>query len=129
MKLVNFSPLLKMTCRLGTSIAFLVILSGSCEAASLVNLHSFDFFFNGETPYSSLVPGSNGDFYGTTFEGGPANAGVIFETASNGPLITVYSFTNGVDGAFPQAGFDPGKRRKFLRHRSPGRRQRFGNAF
>ncbi|HUD49183.1 MAG TPA: choice-of-anchor tandem repeat GloVer-containing protein [Candidatus Baltobacteraceae bacterium] len=71
---------------------------------SVINLHSFDVFLSGEVPYSSLVQGSNGLFYGTTFQGGSANAGVIFEVASNGAVNTLYTFTNGVDGCFPQAG-------------------------
>ncbi len=88
------------------SAAFLALLPISSKAigVSVVNLHSFDIFFNGEVPYSSLVQGANGLFYGTTFEGGGANAGVIFEVASNGEVNTLYTFTNGVDGAFPEAG-------------------------
>ncbi len=104
MKFTSFGQFIKVSRVLVLFLACFVIHPVSCKAASLVNLHSFDIFLNGETPYSSLVQGSNGDFYGTTFEGGPANAGVIFETASNGPPNTLYSFTNGVDGAFPQAG-------------------------
>jgi uncharacterized repeat protein (TIGR03803 family) len=71
---------------------------------SVINLHSFDVFVNGVAPYSSLIQGANGLFYGTTFQGGSANTGVIFDVASNGAVNTVYTFTNGVDGAFPQAG-------------------------
>ena len=88
------------------SAAFLALLSISSEGTgvSVVNLHSFDVFLNGEVPYSSLVQGVNGLFYGTTFQGGGANAGVIFDVASNGAVNTLYTFTNGMDGAFPQAG-------------------------
>jgi uncharacterized repeat protein (TIGR03803 family) len=73
-------------------------------SVSVINLRSFDVYYNGEAPYSSLVQGANGLFYGTTFEGGSANAGVVFEVASNGAVNTLYTFTGGVDGAFPQAG-------------------------
>jgi uncharacterized repeat protein (TIGR03803 family) len=91
------------------SAALLAFLPVSSEGTgvSVVNLHSFDVFLNGEVPYSSLVQGANGLFYGTAFEGGAANAGVIFEMASNGAVNTLYMFTNGVDGAFPQAGLVP----------------------
>jgi len=88
------------------SAAFLVLPPLSSEAAgvTVVNLHSFDVYVNGEIPYSSLVQGANGLFYGTTYQGGAAGAGVIFDVASNGAVNTLYSFTNGVDGALPQAG-------------------------
>jgi uncharacterized repeat protein (TIGR03803 family) len=86
--------------------AILALLPVTSQGAgvSVINLHSFDDYYNGEAPYSSLVPGANGLFYGTTFEGGSANAGVIFEMASNGAVNTLYTFTGGMDGAFPQAG-------------------------
>jgi uncharacterized repeat protein (TIGR03803 family) len=88
------------------SAAALALLPVASRGAgvSVINLHSFDVFFNGEAPSGSLVQGPNGLFYGTTFEGGSANAGVIFDVSSNGAVNTLYTFTNGVDGAFPQAG-------------------------
>jgi uncharacterized repeat protein (TIGR03803 family) len=67
-------------------------------------LHSFDLFLNGAEPYGNLVQGANGLFYGTTDQGGAANAGVVFEVASNGTMSVLYSFTNGVDGGYPEAG-------------------------
>ncbi|MGO8700135.1 MAG: choice-of-anchor tandem repeat GloVer-containing protein [Limisphaerales bacterium] len=81
-------------------------ISSKGAGVSVVTLHSFDdsYFYNGEAPSSSLVQGANGLFYGTTLEGGSANAGVIFEVGSNGAVNTLYTFTGGVDGAFPQAG-------------------------
>jgi uncharacterized repeat protein (TIGR03803 family) len=88
------------------SAVFLSLLPISSKGVgvSVANLHSFDDFYNGEAPYSSLVQGANDLFYGTTFEGGANNAGVIFEVASNGAVNTLYTFTGGVDGAFPPAG-------------------------
>jgi uncharacterized repeat protein (TIGR03803 family) len=86
--------------------AFLALLPVPSEGTgvSVVNLHSFDVFLNGSTPYGSLVQGPGGLFFGTTFEGGIDNAGVVFEVASNGVMSVLYSFTNGVDGGFPEAG-------------------------
>jgi uncharacterized repeat protein (TIGR03803 family) len=79
-------------------------LSSKGGGLSIVNLHSFGLFANGAAPFCRLVQGSNGLFYGTTFQGGSANAGVVFEVASNGVMSALYSFTNGVDGAYSQAG-------------------------
>jgi uncharacterized repeat protein (TIGR03803 family) len=89
---------------------FLALLPAACEGGGLsfVNLHSFDLSFNGAEPYGSLVQGANGFFYGTTDQGGNGNAGVVFEVASNGAMSVLYAFTNGVDGAYPEAGLAPG---------------------
>ena len=86
--------------------AFLALLPASSGAAglSVANLHSFGLFLNGSSPYASLVQGSNGLFYGTTEYGGNDNAGVVFQVASNGAISALYSFTNGSDGGYPQAG-------------------------
>jgi uncharacterized repeat protein (TIGR03803 family) len=89
---------------LSAAILALLPVTSRGTGVSVINLHSFDVDFNGEAPSGSLVQGANGLFYGTTFEGGSANAGVIFDVSSNGAVNTVYTFTNGVDGAFPQAG-------------------------
>ncbi|HUD45291.1 MAG TPA: choice-of-anchor tandem repeat GloVer-containing protein, partial [Candidatus Baltobacteraceae bacterium] len=84
--------------------AFLLAVRSEGAGLSVVNLHSFDVFLNGAVPYASLVQGANGLLYGTTFEGGIDNAGVVFEVASNGTMSALYTFTNGVDGGFPEAG-------------------------
>jgi uncharacterized repeat protein (TIGR03803 family) len=86
--------------------AFLACLPIPSEATglSVVNLHSFDLFVNGAVSYASLVQGPNGLFYGTTFQGGSNDSGVVFEVASNGTMSALYSFTNGTDGGYPEAG-------------------------
>jgi len=85
---------------------FLALLPVASEGGGLsfANLHSFDLSLNGAEPYGSLVQGANGLFYGTTDQGGNGNAGAVFEVASNGAMSVLYSFTNGVDGGFPEAG-------------------------
>ncbi|HEX4119960.1 MAG TPA: choice-of-anchor tandem repeat GloVer-containing protein [Verrucomicrobiae bacterium] len=90
------------------SSVFLAILPSPSRGAgaSVFNLHSFNIFYNGEIPYSSLVQGADGELYGTTFQGGSTGFGVIYEVATNGTISTLYNFTNGVDGAFPEAGLD-----------------------
>jgi uncharacterized repeat protein (TIGR03803 family) len=89
---------------LGAAFLFLLAISSQATGVSVINLHSFDIFLDGDVPYSALVQGANGHFYGTAFEGGAADAGVVFEVASNGVVSALYSFTNGVDGGFPEAG-------------------------
>jgi uncharacterized repeat protein (TIGR03803 family) len=74
------------------------------RAAEVVNLHSFNYFTDGEVPYSGLAEGPGGILYGTTFQGGSEGYGVVYDVTTNGAINTLYDFTNGVDGAFPQAG-------------------------
>jgi uncharacterized repeat protein (TIGR03803 family) len=62
---------------------------------------------DGELPYAGLVQGSNGNFYGTTQNGGTSGYGTVFEVTSAGTLTTLYNFcseTNCADGALPVSG-------------------------
>ena len=58
--------------------------------------------------YGALIQDSAGNLYGTTYQGGTANVGVVFklEPASQAPWpeTVMYSFTGGADGGYPGAG-------------------------
>ena len=56
---------------------------------------------NGANPEGGLIPGPNGNLYGTTFYGGSNNAGTVFAVTTNGVLTTLASFvgTNGQNPA------------------------------
>src|SRR5580704_12983808 len=58
-------------------------------------------YLDGEGPDANLIQGSNGDFYGTTEEGGSANEGTIFSLTESGTETVLYSFPNQTDGAYP----------------------------
>jgi uncharacterized repeat protein (TIGR03803 family) len=47
---------------------------------------------NGAILFDSLVQGPNGDYYGATWGGGPANGGTVFTITPEGTLATLYSF-------------------------------------
>jgi uncharacterized repeat protein (TIGR03803 family) len=47
---------------------------------------------DGEEPSSSLVEGSDGNFYGTTYSGGAFGGGTVFKVTTLGTLTTLYSF-------------------------------------
>jgi uncharacterized repeat protein (TIGR03803 family) len=48
---------------------------------------------DGETPTSALVPGTDGNFYGTTSYGGTnGGGGTVFKITPTGELTTLYSF-------------------------------------
>ena len=88
-------------------------------AGQLTTLYKFCSLANcadGFEPFSGLVLGTNGNFYGTTTFGGanPVNSqsfGTVFEMTPGGQLTTLHSFcslTNCADGSLPQAGLVQG---------------------
>jgi uncharacterized repeat protein (TIGR03803 family) len=46
---------------------------------------------DGVNPYSGLTLGTDGNFYGTTYDGG-LGAGTVFKVTSSGKITTLYSF-------------------------------------
>src|SRR5580700_9496084 len=58
----------------------------------LTNIHSFGVFTNGAYPRARLVQGNDGNFYGTTYQGGANNFGAIFKITPAGVLTSLYSF-------------------------------------
>ena len=74
---------------------------------TLTTLHSFDWY-DGASPSSVLVQGTDGNFYGTTYGGG-ANQyyGTVFKITPGGTFTSLYSFcaqANCTDGSMPFAG-------------------------
>ena len=67
-------------------------------------LHSFRGGADGANPYSGLLRSSSGTIYGTTYQGGTDNAGVVFEIGPSGHEKVLYTFTGGADGGNPYAG-------------------------
>jgi uncharacterized repeat protein (TIGR03803 family) len=56
---------------------------------------------DGANPCAALVQGSDGYFYGTTREGMVDGCGTVFKISTNGVLTSLYSFTGGNDGEYP----------------------------
>src|SRR4051812_36899824 len=62
------------------------------------------FLNDGLTPYGSLTPDGNGNWYGTTSDGGTAGGyGSVFKIAADGTYSTVAAFDY-TNGARPYAG-------------------------
>lgn len=81
------------------------VLAIQCSQAQTLDvLYSFTGGMDGGVPYSGLVRDAKGNFYGTTSVGGAHNYGAVFELTEAGKESVLYSFTGGVDGAFPLAG-------------------------
>jgi uncharacterized repeat protein (TIGR03803 family) len=64
-------------------------------------LYNFTGGKDGNDPDSRLVMDSDGNLYGTTFDGGDFGAGTVFKVRPNGVQSVLYSFTGGKDGGFP----------------------------
>jgi uncharacterized repeat protein (TIGR03803 family) len=80
----------------------------AASAQTVTRLASFDET-NGENPDGTLVQGTNGNFYGTTFGGGENSSGTVFEVTPTGKLTTLYNFcsqANCADGTDAN-GYDP----------------------
>jgi uncharacterized repeat protein (TIGR03803 family) len=84
---------------------------------------------DGSNPYSALVQGRDGNFYGTTERGGASNNGAIFKMTPEGAITVIYSFcseTNCIDGSEPQAGLVLGTNGNFYGVTSAGGENYFG---
>ncbi|HEX4860007.1 MAG TPA: choice-of-anchor tandem repeat GloVer-containing protein [Rhizomicrobium sp.] len=102
-----------MALRLSMFLTAAVLLSCTgASAASVKVLYSFCALSDcadGEQPSGELLPDGAGGFFGTTIEGGPNNAGEIFDLVPNGggwSLNVLYGFcsqTNCSDGEQPQS--------------------------
>lgn len=71
------------------------------SGGTVTTLHSFDRT-DGAIPYSALVQGTNGNFYGTTSDFGANGYGTVFSITPGGTLTTLHNFDK-TDGAFPYA--------------------------
>lgn len=105
-----------LTCVLLPS--FLAIFRAHGSVASVTTLASFfgsaASGTNGHAPYSGLVQTVDGNFYGTTFQGGsntspaaPFGFGTVYKLTPAGTVTTFASF-NGTNGAKPYAGLTQG---------------------
>jgi uncharacterized repeat protein (TIGR03803 family) len=104
-------------------------------AGALTNLYSFTGRTDGANPFTALVRGSDGYFYGTTQGGGAytnqygQGYGTVFKIGSNGVFTTLHSFTGGNDGAFPEATLVQGTDGNFYGTASYGGRNNVGTVF
>ena len=69
----------------------------------LTSLYSFTGGTDGADPVGGLVQSSDGNFYGTTSDGGTNGLGTVFQISRNGSLNSLYSFTGVSDGAYPRS--------------------------
>ena len=98
-------------------------LTGQITAQTYTTLANFNFS-NGDLPIGGLIQGTDGNFYGTTVEGGTnpcivdrthsrpngvnEDCGTIFKITPSGALTSLHSF-DGKDGEYPESGVIQGK--------------------
>jgi uncharacterized repeat protein (TIGR03803 family) len=63
-------------------------------------IYNFDGTAHGKTPRSGLTLGTDGNFYGTAWQGGTSNYGNIFQITSAGTLTVLHNFSYS-DGGNP----------------------------
>ncbi len=83
----------------GAGTVFEITLSGK-----LTVLHAFsnlDGYAHGYAPVGGLVLASDGNFYGTTNEGGQGQLGTIFKMTPTGTLTTLWDFDYSNYGGYP----------------------------
>ena len=68
---------------------------------ALTPLYSFTGGDDGALPVGGIIRGSDGNFYGTSLEGGTNGGGAVFKISASGAFTSLYSFTGGDDGALP----------------------------
>jgi uncharacterized repeat protein (TIGR03803 family) len=56
---------------------------------------------DGQGPFAALVQGKDGNFYGTTHQGGANDEGTMFKITPAGAETLLHSFTGGSDGSLP----------------------------
>jgi uncharacterized repeat protein (TIGR03803 family) len=64
-------------------------------------LHSFGKSRDGVQPAAGVIGDSAGNLYGTTLEGGAADAGTVFRLTPDGTETVLYSFTGGSYAWYP----------------------------
>jgi uncharacterized repeat protein (TIGR03803 family) len=83
---------------------------------------------NGAAPSAALTLGNDGNFYGTTEEGGSNGVGTVFKVALNGMLTSLVSF-NVANGEFPCAALTLGNDGNFYGTTSEGGNYGYGTIF
>src|SRR5713226_6501116 len=88
---------------LATAIVWLVASAARAQVAETI-LHRFvNDGTDGKFPYASLLQATDGNFYGTTSQGGAFGLGTVFQITPDNTVTVLHSFAGGTDGARPYA--------------------------
>ena len=112
---------------LGCGTIFRINLSGTLT--TLYTFCSLGSCADGQSPYAGLIQATDGNFYGTTYEGGEYGYGTVFKITPNAVLITLHSFYPTVDGANPESWLVEGTDGNFYGTTYDGSREGHGIVF
>src|SRR5208282_798030 len=92
------------------------------------HLYAFGGGADGGNPLAALVPGSDGNLYGTASTGGSNGVGTVFSLSTNGLFTPLWSF-NSTNGSSPAGSLVQGSDGKLYGTTSTGGTQELGTVF
>src|ERR1035441_10414158 len=95
---------------------------------TLTTIYNFANTPDGANPDAGLVLGTDGKFYGTTYQGGTSGLGTVFKITSLGTLTSLHSFT-GADGQGPEAALVQGSNGNYYGTTAGGGASNLGTVF
>ncbi len=100
-------------------------------AGAITVLHNFKGYpTDGYRPLAVLVQGYDGNFYGTTYQGGAKNFGSVFKITPSGTFTLLYSFDSVAgDGLKPITGLTLGTDGNFYGTTGNGGTKNFGSLY
>lgn len=98
------------------------------DASNPTVIHHFNGA-EGASTYATLTEGTDGNLYGTTYEGGMNDAGTVFKVGKDGTGFTVLHHFNGTDGLNPWGGVMEGSDGTLYGTTELGGAQDFGTLF
>ncbi len=116
-----------------TRSAIFILFCGLAPAQTFTSLADLDGS-NGEIPFlNALVQGTDGNFYGTAYDGGAAGQGTVYKVTPAGTISLVYSFCSlaphCADGALPSSPLVVGADGNFYGTTTGGGLNRAGTVF
>ena len=102
-------------------------------AGKITALHTFKGYpTDGNRPIGALVQANDGDFYGTTYQGGAYNEGAIFKISASGVYTLLFSLdfaSPALLGSYPVAGLTLGTDGKLYGVTEHGGTNNYGTIF
>jgi uncharacterized repeat protein (TIGR03803 family) len=83
----------------GQGVVFWIYKTGNYSGV----FYNFSGGADGGQPLSGVISDSQGNLYGTAWQGG-AGYGVVFEVSSSGTETVLHTFSGGADGSLPEGG-------------------------
>lgn len=81
-----------------------LMFASAAQAQGFSDVYIFNGEPDGANPTAGVIADSEGNLYGTTYNGGAFGYGAVYEILVSGYEMVLYSFTGGRDGAYPVGG-------------------------